>query len=154
VKQPALGYENEYEVYEDGRIFGLKRKKFLSQGNVNGYKNVTLHKDGVGTTKYVHQVVMEAFNGPCPERMEVAHKDGSRDNNHLSNLVYTSRIDNHAMRWEHGTMLTGERNPNCKIPDAERQDIRHDYDMHGLTIAEITRKYGRNYNTIWRIVHP
>ena len=153
MKQPALGYENEYEVYEDGRIFGLKRQKFLSQGDVNGYKNVCLHKNGVGTTKYVHQVVMEAFNGPCPDRHEVAHIDGSRDNNHLSNLEYTTRPENHAMRWRHNTMLTGEKNPNCKIPDAERQDMRHDYNMHGLTIIEITRKYDRNYNTVWRIVH-
>ncbi|MAF25364.1 hypothetical protein CL634_07295 [bacterium] len=42
----------------------------------------------------VHRLVLEAFVGPCPEGLEVNHKDGNKGNNHLTNLEYVSSREN------------------------------------------------------------
>lgn len=61
----------------------------LKQVSRNGYLLVTLYVDGgKPMQRRVHQLVLEAFNGPCPGGMEVSHLDETRTNNRLSNLAY------------------------------------------------------------------
>lgn len=42
----------------------------------------------------IHQIVLEAFCGPCPDGMEVLHGNGIRTDNRLSNLRYGTRSEN------------------------------------------------------------
>lgn len=42
----------------------------------------------------VHQLVLSAFEGPCPEGMEVLHKNGVSTDNRFENLRYGSRTEN------------------------------------------------------------
>jgi hypothetical protein len=51
----------------------------------------------------VHALVAAAFLGPRPEGMQVRHGDGSKDNNHLSNLCYGTASDNVRDSIAHGT---------------------------------------------------
>jgi len=63
--------------------------------------------------RYIHQLVAEAFLGPRPEGMDVAHWDGKPGHNAASNLRYASRSENQLDMRRHGTHLNG-RKTHCK----------------------------------------
>lgn len=80
---------DKYEVFEDGRIWSYKSKKFLKPWTTKyGYKRVSL-TDNEGNSKmyHLHRVVWEAVTGsPIPEGYEINHIDENKTNNHISNL--------------------------------------------------------------------
>ena len=49
---------------------------------------------GQSSTLLIHQAVAEYFIGPKPEGMVVDHIDGTRDNNHFTNLQYITHAEN------------------------------------------------------------
>lgn len=127
--KPVVGFESSYEVSDLGRIRSLdrivrgknggaqrRRGIVLSPGIGRGYPMVSL-KGGAGKSKTicVHRLVMQSFVGECPEGYEVAHGDGVRTNNKLSNLRYDTRKGNHADKLTHGTWQGGENNPAAKL---------------------------------------
>ena len=61
---------------------------------INGYFYVQFHPNGKITNFYIHQLVIKAFIGPRPEKMDVDHIDRNRQNNHISNLRYVTRSEN------------------------------------------------------------
>ena len=95
--------EGLYQVSNFGRVKSLKRKVYAGRGktrwqyekimsgnktNGNGYKIVSLAKDGKSKNKYIHRLVAEAFlenpnNYPC-----INHKDENRGNNNVDNLEF------------------------------------------------------------------
>lgn len=116
--RPVPGHEGAYEVSSLGQVRSLDRwitfpsrsgtasgravKGRVLDGwrNADGYRMVGI----AGRQCYVHALVAEAFFGPRPPGMEVCHADGSRDNNHISNLRYDTRAGNAADAIRHGTM--------------------------------------------------
>ena len=111
--RPVVGWEGLYEVSSLGRVRGVTRKD--SQGRTvlgklkgiapsgTGYPTVSLWRSGKDTTRTVHSLVAESFLGPRPEGFDVAHRDGTRTNNRVSNLRYLSRSENLREAVEHGT---------------------------------------------------
>lgn len=89
-------YSN-YEIYEDGKIWSYKTKRFLKPGTNNlGYQVVNLY-DNEGKRKMylVHRVVFETFSGSqIPKGYEINHIDEMKDNNARSNLELVSHKDN------------------------------------------------------------
>lgn len=82
-------YDN-YEVYEDGRIWSYKKKRFLKpKTNKNGYQSVLL-SDNEGKMKryYVHRIVWESLTGePIPDGMQINHRNEIKtDNRFFENL--------------------------------------------------------------------
>ena len=70
-------YDN-YEVYEDGKIWSYRKNKFLKpQTNHNGYQRVQLFdNEGNGKMYMVHRVVWESVTGePIPSNMEINHRN-------------------------------------------------------------------------------
>lgn len=107
----VVGYESFYEVSNLGRIRSFNRTtsyvlngsqasrtrkgRMLSQGkDSNGYLIVALHNNGSRKYRRVHNIVLEAFKGACPEGMEVCHNDGNKANNTINNLRYDTHIEN------------------------------------------------------------
>ena len=111
------GFSN-YEVFEDGRIFSWLRGKFLKPGLVDrgyGYAQVMLRgDDGVVRGRRVHRLVLETFDGPCPEGMECHHKDGDKLNNHLSNLEWVTHSKNMLEAYNMGRVEYFERRERNK----------------------------------------
>lgn len=90
-----LNYEGLYAITTEGQVWGYKRKHFLKPcKDKGGYSFVNLSKDGKYKTFYIHRLVAEAYL-PNPEGLpQVGHKDGSRDNNDISNLYWTDAKEN------------------------------------------------------------
>ena len=81
-------YDN-YEIYEDGRIFSYFTKKFLKPAtNKDGYQVVGLIDNNGKRKKYlVHRVIYEVFSGEqIPEGMQCNHIDEDKTNNQKSNI--------------------------------------------------------------------
>ena len=100
-----------YEVSDDGQIKSVKRIKIRSNGrrhttpervlkqnrDTHGYYHVHPYNlDGKRTTKAVHKLVWEAFNGPTD--LDVHHKDHNPLNNRLDNLEALTRKE-HQQRY-------------------------------------------------------
>lgn len=79
----------KYEVYDDGRIWSYKYKKFLKPGTTkNGYQFVILtDNEGKGKNYLLHRVVWESVTGePIPEGMQVNHINECKTDNSFVNL--------------------------------------------------------------------
>lgn len=57
----------------------------------------------------VHVMVLTAFTGPSPERMECRHLDGVPSHNWHDNLVWGTRSENLHDAVRHGVKAIGER---------------------------------------------
>lgn len=110
VWKQILGYENMYEVSNQGRIRSLpryvkdikkKRTRFfkgrfinLSYDSNTGYFKVQLSKDNVKNKVFVHRLVASAFI-PNPEnKPTVNHKDGVKINNYIDNIEWCTYSEN------------------------------------------------------------
>ena len=88
------GYEN-YLIYEDGKVYSKKRKKFLSPcPDKDGYLQVNLWKNGKSKSYRIHRLIGLHFipnpnNFPC-----IDHIDMSKTNNNLNNLRWCSYSTN------------------------------------------------------------
>lgn len=116
---PVVGYEGIYEVSDHGRVRSVLRSKICSNGVTRtvrgrllsptprkngGHLQVQLYGDnGDQWTVRVHQLVLAAFVGPCPDGMEVRHLNGDPADNRAANLAYGTRAQNVADALRHGT---------------------------------------------------
>lgn len=110
-------FEN-YSVSNYGRIktnnTGRIRKIPTHTHTGYSYIGVT-NNNGKNKTKYVHQLVMMAFNGPYPSKNHVIHhKDGNKTNNNINNLEYTTIKQNNILAGNPIRLKNGT--PYKKIP--------------------------------------
>ncbi len=84
--------------------------KIMRLQTVTGYWKVHLRDGGRNKQCLVHRLVAEAFLGPCPEGMQVNHKDRNRTNATVNNLEYVTPKQN-AVRGSDvgGAKLTEEK---------------------------------------------
>ena len=95
----------KYEITEEGQVyFKGKPLKSHNRGNKTSkggrYQavNISLYDDDgkfvKQTKEYVHRLVAEAFI-PNPDNLpDIDHIDENKENNHVSNLRWSSRADN------------------------------------------------------------
>lgn len=89
-------YHDYYEVSTLGRVRRIVSGspntysgRILNPSKISRYPLVVLYgPDGEKKTIRVHLLVARAFIGPCPEGMEVNHKDTNKWNCRLTNLEY------------------------------------------------------------------
>jgi hypothetical protein len=82
---------------------------------------------------------MAVFVGPCPEGMEVCHRDGNASNNNLANLRYGTPVSNAKDKIEHGTLNRGERNGQAKLTEDAVKSIKSflDEGWHQWFVAKL-----------------
>jgi len=95
-------FEGLYKIYDDGRVFGIKRNKFLKPYINNGYYQVDLYKNGKRKFIKIHKLVATHFIGERPIGLDIDHKDRDKLNNNVSNLRYVSRSENEKNRYVYG----------------------------------------------------
>ena len=98
---------------------------------------------------YVHRLVGLAFC-PNPEgKPFINHIDGDKANNRAENLEWCTQKENNRHAYATGLkfMMTGEKNPNAKLTDAQVAEIRASKE----TAAWLSAKYGVSQNHIYLI---
>jgi len=148
---PIPGYEGIYEVSDLGRVRSVdrldsagqrRRGRLMTQSLVHGgYPRVTLTKNGVDTARKVHQLVLNAFIGPCPLDMEACHDNGQPADNRITNLRWDTRLSNAADKIRHGTTCHGERHHSSKLTEDDIPVI-FKMRMAGVTVQLIASKFG------------
>lgn len=139
VWKPVVGYENRYEVSNQGRV--RSRVKELAQATMrSGHLTVHLGRQ----THYVHRLVLLAFVGApanSTQRSEVRHLDGNPANNNISNLLWGTVKENRADRRRLGekAKLTKEQML------ALQADIRN-----GMLLKDVATKFGVDRHTAAR----
>lgn len=128
VWKDVVGYEGLYEISSFGRLKRLKRTTLGKSGveynypeliikgdyDKDGYIRTTMSKDKKKKTKKIHRLVAEAFIPNPNNHPEVNHLDEIKDNNHVSNLEWTTTKGN----ANHGTRnerITNHPNQLAKI---------------------------------------
>jgi hypothetical protein len=80
----------DYDITEDGKVFSRKRNRFMTPTlDKNGYYRLSIYVKGEGTkTLYVHKLIAETYIINSNSYRFVAHIDGDRSNNTVSNLEW------------------------------------------------------------------
>lgn len=155
VFEDLKGYEESYQISENGRIFSKRRLvgnklyygRELYQGlTPDGYLKVKLCKEGKMTSIAVHRLVAIQFI-PNPDNLpQVNHIDGNKLNNHVSNLEWCTKEENGNHAKVTGLMQHGEARPSSKLTE---KDVIEIYQLHGiLRSQEVADKYGISKNTV------
>lgn len=83
-----------YEIRENGTILDLTGKVLKAHKERNGYLRVWIKQDGIRKKVAVHRLVACAFLPNPEDKPCVNHLDGNKENNHVSNLEWSSYSDN------------------------------------------------------------
>jgi hypothetical protein len=114
---PVVGYEGYYEVSDLGRVRSFDRLIIDKRGyrrfhpgrilraglNTVGYAQVNLClPNQPQSIRLVHHLVLDAFIGPRPVKMERCHNNGISSDNRLVNLRYDTSSENGRDIVKHG----------------------------------------------------
>lgn len=147
----------EYEVSDHGRVRrALSARSTRAHGvkalsvTGRGYARVGLHQQGRRKKCKVHRLVAFTFIGPPPSTQhEVAHWDGNKLNNHVSNLRWATSAENKADGKRLGRDNGGERNGRSRLTAADVRMIRA---LRGRQSALSTaRQFGVSGPTVYAI---
>ena len=115
------GLEGRYSVDENGNVFshhrGIKLKPGLTSRR---YLDVNL----AGKRRQVHRLVAEAFLPDFLDKPQVNHKDGNKQNNHISNLEMATSSENMLHAYKTGLNRKGENHPNAKLSNEDVATIK------------------------------
>lgn len=141
--RPVVGFEGAYSVSNLGRVKSHRRYRVAERimrpsASGKGYRTVFLRFNELRDRRFVHEMVLEAFVGPRPPGMEVAHGNGVRDDNRLENLRWDTRSGNFSDKTRHGTATVGDRHGRRKLTSQEALLIR----AAAGTCKEIGDKFG------------
>lgn len=86
----VVGYEEEYQVSNLGRVRSLKRGKpyLMKPYIVRGYLQVHLKRNGDAKMFSIHRLVLTAFLPNKDNLPQINHKDENKQNNRLDNLEW------------------------------------------------------------------
>ncbi len=125
-----------YAATEDGQIIsyhmwrGKSGRPLFQATTKDGYFRVSMKRQGMSVNARVHQLVCAAFHGPRPsEAHQVRHLDGSRTNNHFTNLAWGTAKENAADRERHGTTAKGHKNGFSALSPEAVIAIRYFYGL-------------------------
>lgn len=151
-----------YEVSSTGRVRSLDMPmctlggvKWIKSGrilslspNSDGYLAIKVPK-----TRRVHRLVAIAFIPNPDNKPEVNHIDGNKQNNHVDNLEWVTRVEQ--IRHAYSTGLksnVGVKNPSAKLTEADVRIIREAV-KHKFSMYSIAKYYKVSNPTIRALIH-
>jgi hypothetical protein len=100
------GYEGQYAITKDGRVWSHKRQSFLrTQTMKTGYLRVGLRDTNDGQARkmfLVHRLVALTYIENQEKKLEVNHLNGTRYDNRVENLEWATRSENNLHAWRYG----------------------------------------------------
>jgi len=149
-----------YEISSDGRVRRVRQSKGASAGRElrpmlnkkTRYLSVCLCERPRSKRIDIHRLVALAFLGPQPSAHHlVAHNDGTRSNNVVTNLRWATQSENLRDCRSHGTAMIGSKNPSASISELDVRAIRRMKTL-GIPRAAIAEGYGMHIRSIFRIL--
>lgn len=145
---------DRYEISNLGRckhIFENHYRIISGSKHSDGYIFVTLY----GKQYPIHRLVAEKFcenNNPC-ENIVVNHKDGNKQNNHADNLEWVTQSENVKHSYQNHFQPTGVTTYTGKFSDAERKQIKEEWDEGLLSKRQLAQKYNVSHTCINDIIN-
>lgn len=104
-------YKN-YLVYEDGKIYSKRFKKFLTpKKNWDGYYRIQIWENNKCKMIGWHRVIAEAFIPNPDNKPYVNHKNGIKTDNRVENLEWVTQKENVNHAWKTGLSKAKKNNP-------------------------------------------
>lgn len=128
--RPVPGYEGLYEVSDYGRVRRSARGQHTQIGRIikpfpqRGYWRIQLNKNGKKHKHSVHTLVLKAFVGDPSPGQECRHKDNDPGNNHVSNLIWGTKLENETDKVESGRTTRGIKQWNSALTETDVHEIR------------------------------
>ena len=141
-----------YAVSDRGEVVSPNRvlKPRLTR---DGYTHVEI----AGKDRLIHHLVLLAYVGPRPARMQTRHLDGNARNNALGNLCYGTPRENSMDSHRHGTHCGKlNRQQACEVYRLAKGRIKRGRPRNGsvgLTRAKIAERYHISRVTVSAIVN-
>lgn len=133
---PIKGYEEKYLIYDNGTVWSIDRKTYLTPKVRSGYHSVLLSQKGVRKNFLIHRLVAKAFLTPKEGEEQVNHKDEDKFNNRVSNLEWCTPSYNQSYSKSKQDYL---------IWHAESQTLRI-----VRNVGKACRDFGINPSAFWR----
>jgi hypothetical protein len=152
------GYEGMYQVSDKGAVRSFKKNRGympprilkLTQ-NKNGYKSVTLCRNGDERNIEVQRLSLLSFEGPCPDGMQACHNNGHPWDNRRCNLRWDTPRNNQFDRRAHGTMINGSNVNHSKLTAEQVIEMRCLRYLYGYTYGKLAVIFNINRSNACRI---
>ena len=161
-----VGYEDYYQVSNQGRVKALERVVYRIDGKIkvfkekirksskdgSGYLSLILSKDNVQKRHCIHILVCVHFIPNPQNKEEVNHEDGNKTNNNDWNLTWATPKENqHHARTTGLINDAGENNTRAKFTNQQTIEIRSLASK--MSQRQIGKIYGVAQSTIEKIIN-
>lgn len=104
----------------------------------------------------LHRLIWIVANGEIPDKIEVNHKNGIKNDNRLENLELVTKSEQalHSRRvlGNKGGVVRGEKSGMAKLTWEKVREIRRLYFEEKEVITAIAPKFNVTFATIWDVV--
>ena len=154
-----------YRVGDDGNVWSAWRTcpkgRFVStwrqmkqSPGARGYLRVNLtDPDGKVRMFRVHHLVLLTFVGPCPAGMECRHLNGTKTDNHLTNLVWGTPLQNRDDNRALDVYGRGEGHTQAKLSDDAVRSMRRKHATGNYSQKELADEFHVSVPTVSMIVN-
>lgn len=157
---PCLGVDG-YAVSNKGNVKALpkidsknrsrKERHLVLTTTIDGYKATSFFKNGRQRKKMVHRLVYEAFVGPIPEKHEINHLNGIRDDNRPENLEAITHANN--VKYSKDVLGADYATYGNGRMTTDQRSLVFELRNQGLTFAAIGLQLGFSKRQILNVWH-
>lgn len=92
----SMGFFNRMFDYRDGKLIQKVKRPRVNVGDIAGTKDTSGHLQTMvyGRLYLVHRIIWIMLNGDIPDKMEIDHINGVRDDNRIENLRLVTKSEN------------------------------------------------------------
>jgi hypothetical protein len=153
--------EKYYRIDEDGAVFSLIKGRYLKPSrNGADYLQVFLKMYLGGVWLRLHRLVYFKYVKECPDHLEVAHKDGNKNNCHWKNLEAVSHGRNcrDSYRLHHRVHPIGMTHPHSWetkqiMAEKKKKAIVDNDKVRYKSIEEAAKQNGVNRRSVARSLY-
>ena len=143
-----------YEISDRGDVRNTRTNKILGRRiDKDGYRLVQLYNSGVGHNHKVHRLVAETFIGRDPDRDQVNHLNGNKEDNRVENLQWCTRSENtrHAYNeLQFRANISSAIKAHTKLDERKIREIIR-LREEGVSVKEIAERYNVSIYSIYRV---